>query len=982
MSLIDRIRKQLDQPGGLTMEAIEPLAEEYGLATEAANARLLECVRLLRKGLRAEAIQRAEMKPKLIELAANLDFPEMDEWVEILKFYGIQVPTLLDRDAATQLQEAVVEEQPLEEILRQHRRLAIAKAPLSWRLRVLRRLAHLDAKNPVWREDQAQWEVIRLKQVGPELGKAISSKSLPLLQEIHEELNRKDWIVSPPREIVERASEALDAFNYEDQVGRLRAIGERLHLAYSEGNELQVKQAYNEWIQVLNEMKQNPPDYLTESVEPAIEWLQERISESETMDRYHELCAELELLLQNNSSISNLEQKHHELKSLQLEIPALLQQRLQTRTHELRLAARRKTQLIYFFATGTAVSLIVLIGLWQWSSGHAAVVAKSAQRLEELLDAGDLVGADKFVELLKRDAPAVSKSTPLLDLIAKLSTKNQEEDTRSQRVASIISELKSKEPSELDPIAINRALKEAKTREENAAIATIRQSLEKYQRELQESDIRSFTSALESLESKLAVLQQKKLTDVLESEIESLIVDARKLNSAFPKAASQMSTSLDLFTRKAGSFKSSLQTNNRNIAMRQQAMTGLRRSRHLSAFENEMESYVSQLPGDPLAEEFADSIREKKLWTAIDDWNRCCRSLRSALEGGLSEAELTQLVTELDSVDKKIVFGKSDFVKTTANELRLQLDMAKKRREELVALAQYFQKDSSFLELVTLVFPGGKDPKLGRRRFITNLIREENADKFRKLTDSSKTTLQAISSQNGSSTEAEFRGKLTIVDEPRVTMQITARMLRVDEAKFMEQWDTSFLKLLNDLENRPSLDGQLKEVVLYEVVSTFRKGSVHASENLESLEKELHDSIAGKQWFEMADVNTKLPPSFSDALRNGTKKIESIQKSQLARLTTFSSRSITWVGAVLRDSQDNLSPWLSEESLPPSKLYTIVPNDGSAGAGSDFGGQLIEVGQIVEHTGRLSDRLGEGIAHPGRPLFVVSTSQAPSSTSK
>ncbi len=124
------------------------------------------------------------MKPNLLDWCARLDFPEIDDWFEILKFYGISVPPLLDRVAAQQLQEAIVDEQPLEELLRQHRQLAIGKAPLSWRLKVLRRLAQIDSVNAVWREDQEQWEVIRLKQIPAELNRAIDSESLSDIQEL------------------------------------------------------------------------------------------------------------------------------------------------------------------------------------------------------------------------------------------------------------------------------------------------------------------------------------------------------------------------------------------------------------------------------------------------------------------------------------------------------------------------------------------------------------------------------------------------------------------------------------------------------------------------------------------------------------------------------------------------------------------------------------------------------------------------------
>ena len=189
MTISDQIRKQLEQPDGLTVEALEPLANAYGQETAQVNARLAECTHLLRKGLRSEAIQRAFMKPNLLDWSASLDFSEFDDWLSILQFYGIAVPTLLNRDAAQELQEAIVEEQPLEELLRQHRRLAIAKAPLAWRLKVLRRLGEVDSANIVWREDQEQWETIRLKQIPSELKAAVDAKLLVAVQSICEELN-------------------------------------------------------------------------------------------------------------------------------------------------------------------------------------------------------------------------------------------------------------------------------------------------------------------------------------------------------------------------------------------------------------------------------------------------------------------------------------------------------------------------------------------------------------------------------------------------------------------------------------------------------------------------------------------------------------------------------------------------------------------------------------------------------------------------
>ncbi len=92
----------------------------------------------------------ASMKPNAIDGAANLDFPEVEAWHEFLRFLAIPVPPEVNQDAARELNEAIVDTQPLTQLLNRHRRLAIAKAPLAWRIRVLRRIAQLDPVNPVW----------------------------------------------------------------------------------------------------------------------------------------------------------------------------------------------------------------------------------------------------------------------------------------------------------------------------------------------------------------------------------------------------------------------------------------------------------------------------------------------------------------------------------------------------------------------------------------------------------------------------------------------------------------------------------------------------------------------------------------------------------------------------------------------------------------------------------------------------------------
>src|SRR6056297_1645622 len=154
---VDKIRRALEKRDGIAEEEMRPLADAYREQVQQVNQRLDDAVMLLRKGLRSEAIQRVEMTPNALDAAAELEFPEWDEWNEILQFMAIPLPPKLNQDHVAQINEAIIESLPLEALLRRHRRLAIAKAPLAGRLRTLRQIARVDSKNAVWNDDLEVW---------------------------------------------------------------------------------------------------------------------------------------------------------------------------------------------------------------------------------------------------------------------------------------------------------------------------------------------------------------------------------------------------------------------------------------------------------------------------------------------------------------------------------------------------------------------------------------------------------------------------------------------------------------------------------------------------------------------------------------------------------------------------------------------------------------------------------------------------------
>ncbi len=133
-------------------------AGEDRSACEEVNERLRRCVSFLRRGSRSEAIQLAEIEPVLLDVVAMLDFPDRQQWCDLLAEHGITPGPPLALDLAAELNEAYVHERPLAGLLEQHRLLALARSPLRARIQVLRQLADLDMQNPVWREDLSAYE--------------------------------------------------------------------------------------------------------------------------------------------------------------------------------------------------------------------------------------------------------------------------------------------------------------------------------------------------------------------------------------------------------------------------------------------------------------------------------------------------------------------------------------------------------------------------------------------------------------------------------------------------------------------------------------------------------------------------------------------------------------------------------------------------------------------------------------------------------
>ncbi|MCE3014667.1 MAG: hypothetical protein ACK56W_18270 [Pirellula sp.] len=957
MTISDQIRKQLEQPDGLTIEALLPLAEEYDRETTKVNVRLAECTQLLRKGLRSEAIQRAYMKPNVLDWSASLDFPEFDDWLSILQFYGITVPTLLDRDAAQQLQEAIVDEQPLEELLRQHRRLAIAKAPLAWRLKVLRRLVEIDSINVVWREDQEQWETIRLKQIPAELKDAIDSKSTIAVQAICDELNDSRWTVKPSEDLCKRASKAAHTFLHAEQSQQLRAIAVQLHAAYSEGDESAATKHYKAWSEILKAMQSPPPQDLTQSVEPAIEWLLNCIADRTKIAKRESALASLEAALQKRSALSDLQRLYYDVTSLQLGVDPILEQRYRSRIAEIQLASRRRMQLSVASISSVAVMLVIAIGYWQLHRTFRKAVEDSSTRLVALIEADELKEAASIFEKLSQSAPQVAKSPELVALLGKLEAKQKAEDARAANVANAIEAVKTDDPTKIDLLSLVRAEKLAVTPGEKAEIQAVRRIWDRHEQEIIESQFDIVRAKLKEVEEKIESIKSMPIASVSESELTNMLGELNKLPADYPKGANRAAKIMELTSLQVGSLLDSVREQRREMAIRQQAAKGMREAGTLEQFLDEMKRFVEKLPGDPTATEYREAMQEAELWKQAAAWNAWCKALNDSLEGGLSINELKQL-SALRGGFENMFLG----IPYLARGLKMiddQFVIAEQRESSLASLMEDLT-NAAIADLVTLV-----EIDAGSRRFMTWEARSENDAALKKLT--SKTTLPVVSDSLGATENVVFAGKLGVTNEPRTTIRRITRQLEVDGQAIKDDWEGGLTKVMQDVVRTQNLDSQIKEILLTRLIKASREGSVAMRDAFKSLDQKLNDRTELRAfWFNSTPVKDAIDNDVVLSIRDGMKQLELQKRESSDAMKNVAASKLEWVGAMLRGSDGKVQPWLCREELPECNLYCFVSDVQSANSP-----RVIHVGQVNGKQATLKD--SAELTLSGRPLFRIQT---------
>jgi hypothetical protein len=412
--VVDELRSFLQSNDQTLTDPLKELAAQYAQACREANERLRRCEEFLQRGLRSEAVHFAQAEPVLLDLVAALDFPERPQWDEVALQYSLPAPPKLLLETAEALNRAYADEQPLDDLLRKHRLLALGRAPLTARLGVLRRIAVLDARNPVWQDDVAEFEKRRLRDLEHEADRAASRNDGPGLAAVWEEINKTRWLTPPPAPLVQHVARRY-----------LEKVETELADALTATNVPRLQQLRDHWNDLTRVADLPQTNPLWRRPARALSWLakQERAQAAELA--YQAALANLEQALDRNLPRAEIERCGYAALQHQRGLPAALAARYQERLHSLAGAVRRRE---WLFVAGIFVVGVLLLFCLIAFTRHLSAERRrgeAVQTLQQMLETGRLSEARSFLADLARTDAETANRPEVLELKDRLAAEQK-----------------------------------------------------------------------------------------------------------------------------------------------------------------------------------------------------------------------------------------------------------------------------------------------------------------------------------------------------------------------------------------------------------------------------------------------------------------------------------------------------------------------------------------------------------------------------
>ncbi|HBJ36009.1 MAG TPA: hypothetical protein DDZ51_14925 [Planctomycetaceae bacterium] len=951
-TLPEQIRITLGRRDGIREDAMRALADVYSAEVTRVNERLSKAVALLHKGLRSEAIQLASMSPNALDAAAALDFPEYDDWCEILQFLDIPVPTELQRDLAHQIHEAIVETQPLEGILKKHRRLAIARAPLTWRLNTLRAIAKLDPTNPVWGEDIEALESARQRQLNDEIDSAVKTGDIVRIRKLHEELTKSPWRIQPKAAFARKLKEAI-VTSEQNAIGEeLKRLAPIVHHAFCEFDETAARTAVAQWREMIAKASQAPSAELTDQVEGGIAWLQE--IDRETVERAECSAAlgNLQSLLDVGANRTQLDAAYNACLRFDNPPPEDLIRRFRDAIEHREILSKRRNRALLSAIFTIALLVVGALFFWQRAAALEGEIKNAETEFAAMLDQNRLADAQAFWERLESEKATIASDLRLVSIHESLKVRVEAEFTRAQQFADYLKLADVEDANDIDPSALAKAEGLAVTEDEKAAAFNVRRRFSQWSQKLDSEQTANLLAMVSKAREQLDHFESLPPDAVISSDLMKVVATLDQLPTANPRANAAAKAQVLATRTRALGIRDALEQRRQRMQVESVAMKRILDAGSLETFAQALIAYKEKLPESQLGQEFSDTVEERSLWDKPEIWNQYAQRLASAIAATINATQAQELDLQLNQVASELPSNPAaDHFREVLDRLALYLDRTQRLQEILEGL-----KETSIADLFTV------QDSSGNRYYIYRDHYHKNREQLNRASWNPEIVVDAIGAVKR---QQKLTPPYSIHTEPYDTINLLVGQYQTRSASFSQDWDREFLRLIGEVRNRANLDHMLKEMLIQHLAAGACEGSQLLSANLTNPLVVLQQRSSKRaNWFDPVPLQDSLDTEVETRVITPIAELYRRLPSVEQVAAQLIAGQYVWAGFLLRDSDGEITTSVKE--LPGKDGVLIVPVPNSQNPDQ---ADMVPIGKVQNGSVLLEKTISPQSA--GRPIFFL-----------
>ncbi|MHB1556254.1 MAG: hypothetical protein ACYC61_02120 [Isosphaeraceae bacterium] len=980
--IVEQIRTALHAGTSPQNGRLAGLASAYADACADASHRLARCQRLLQQGLRSEAIQLAEAAPKLLDALAVLDFPERPEWDDLVQMHDLAPAPRIPLEPARLLNEAYAEEDPLQDLLRRHRRLALQRAPLRQRIAVLRQLAVQDPNNAIWTDDLRAFEQVRMLEIQDEASDALRLHDPERLGRLVAEVEQSGWGDQPSRPLVQSLRKVDAQMKAERARAELEDLAGRMEEAHNNRDSFRARQSRHEWTRLAAAVSLERDDPLAQRVRPVLDWLddQDRIDREnrEHQDALDQLVRALDY--PGNFPPSQLERLAHAVGSHPDGLPDALRQRYITRLHDAERADTRRRRLIVAGSAAAVLLVASLVYMAVRAQARSSEAERVATRVGDHLELNELDQAVALLKKVETSDPVLLDYPALADVRARVEAEQQKETDRALKFDQAMRDAEAAPPSSSEPPALAEARKLARLDTEKSALDNlVRRRAAAIQAQQARRDkeliprLDEIAASVDRAEARLTApgarpeADREAITAIAEAErgLADIADDVAISGQAVQDRSKSLSDRLD--AARALIDRRGLQTRLES-AITSAVAYSPDGSFSPGALTLALQAYAKAFPDTPRSRAFATTVHDQPAWDAIGEWDRITAGWRGDREGDAATvppqeasaraSQCRQFMTQFPASPE---FDRAAAYRQAMEAMSHRSAEAEGSLGKLRALMADLLVDN--LWMVTLRPPASG----GERHYY---LTEQPARDAR--------SVRYLAGFDGKERPLNIVPAWVVRTEVAPQTKLAARfkpLLQVSPEKI--DWEPMILDMIDQVRTQPGLDPVLRVALLRNVLALGMEGS-----------DPLQQALGGfRKLVDEADVDTNVPwmdPENREADQVRPKAlalVRSLPDIAPARKHALARRDA--IRRVLAERPRTVG-WLAREGdawqirtgttpAPDGAIQLVVPGDGGHSSWR-------KIGAVEKGKPRLAAPDDPALAE-GRPVFLAPASPA-SATAK